>query len=202
MSFEHTAIILLGPYDDFPHANGKMYAPLRDSLASTNTIANVQELAMAARMAQVPIFYGMHPLHGHGQRNRWSGAGSTAVPGDATGDESCEADFYDILEPKPSNGDVVSEQHWNHSAFANTDLDSQLKRRKITNVVIAGVASETCLESTARYAYELSYRVTILADATASTATTAKDTAATLTWPKTVHEVITVSEWAGALFHY
>jgi hypothetical protein len=41
------------------------------------------------------------------------------------------------------------------SSFHNTDLDYQLRQRGIRNLVIAGMVTNTCVESTARYAYEL-----------------------------------------------
>jgi nicotinamidase-related amidase len=42
-----------------------------------------------------------------------------------------------------------------YSSFQNTDLDYQLHQREITNLVLAGMTANTCLEATARYAYEL-----------------------------------------------
>jgi nicotinamidase-related amidase len=42
-----------------------------------------------------------------------------------------------------------------YSSFQNTDLDYQLHQREITNVVVAGLESNTCFEATSRYAYEL-----------------------------------------------
>lgn len=42
-----------------------------------------------------------------------------------------------------------------HSSFANTDLEYQLRQRDITNLVLAGLTTNTCLETTARYAREL-----------------------------------------------
>lgn len=48
------------------------------------------------------------------------------------------------------------------SAFANTDLDYQLRQREITRLVAAGYTTNTCLESTARYAKEKGYHVTLM----------------------------------------
>ena len=50
-------------------------------------------------------------------------------------------------------------------AFASTDLEAQLKARGVTQVVIAGVATATGVESTARQAYELGFNVTLAIDA-------------------------------------
>jgi nicotinamidase-related amidase len=58
---------------------------------------------------------------------------------------------------------VVTKRTW--GAFANTDLEGQLKARGITQVVIAGVATGTGVESTARQAYEQGFNVTLALDA-------------------------------------
>lgn len=61
---------------------------------------------------------------------------------------------------------VVLKRHW--GAFTGTDLDLQLRRREVRTVVIAGIATNMGVESTARSAWELSYDVIIAEDATAS----------------------------------
>jgi len=61
-------------------------------------------------------------------------------------------------------GDIlVTKRTW--GAFASTDLEQQLKARGVTQVVIAGVATGTGVESTARQAYELGFNVTLAIDA-------------------------------------
>jgi nicotinamidase-related amidase len=58
---------------------------------------------------------------------------------------------------------VVTKRTW--GAFANTDLEDQLRRRAVTQVVVCGVATGTGVESTARQAYELGFNVTLAVDA-------------------------------------
>jgi nicotinamidase-related amidase len=58
---------------------------------------------------------------------------------------------------------VVTKRTW--GAFASTDLEAQLKARNVTQVVIAGVATGTGVESTARQAYEQGFNVTLALDA-------------------------------------
>ena len=41
------------------------------------------------------------------------------------------------------------------SGFQHTDMDYQLRQRNITNLVLAGLESHTCFESTARGTSEL-----------------------------------------------
>jgi nicotinamidase-related amidase len=58
---------------------------------------------------------------------------------------------------------VVTKRTW--GAFASTDLESRLRARGVTHVVIAGVATGTGVESTARQAYEAGFNVTLATDA-------------------------------------
>jgi len=52
------------------------------------------------------------------------------------------------------------------NAFSNTDLDKILQEKHINNVVIAGVVTSICIDSTGRSAHERGYRVYILCDCT------------------------------------
>ncbi|KPV61622.1 MAG: putative isochorismatase family protein [Candidatus Bathyarchaeota archaeon BA1] len=53
--------------------------------------------------------------------------------------------------------------------FHGTNLDAILRYRHIKNVAIAGFLTNVCVESTARTAFDLNYRVIILKDCTAAT---------------------------------
>ncbi len=55
-----------------------------------------------------------------------------------------------------------------YSAFYNTDLETVLRCLKIEDVVISGIMTNMCCESTARDAYYRDYRVFIPADGTGS----------------------------------
>ena len=67
----------------------------------------------------------------------------------------------------PQPGDVVALEHWCSSGFANTDLDLQLKKHGIHQLIVIGLIAHTCVESTVRFAAELGYQVTMVKDATA-----------------------------------
>lgn len=73
------------------------------------------------------------------------------------------------FEPQP--GDVVAHERWCSSGFANTDLDLQLKRHGIEQVIVMGLIAHTCVEATVRFAAELGYDVTVVRDATADYST-------------------------------
>jgi nicotinamidase-related amidase len=60
---------------------------------------------------------------------------------------------------------VVTKRNW--GAFHGTDLDVQLRRRGVTQIVLGGIATSMGVESTARAAHEHGYHVTLARDAMA-----------------------------------
>lgn len=58
-------------------------------------------------------------------------------------------------ELAPAAGDIVVAEHWCSSGFANTDLDLQLKKHGIHQVIVTGLIAHTCVEATVRFAAEL-----------------------------------------------
>ncbi|GAB7110063.1 hydrolase [Streptomyces phaeofaciens JCM 4814] len=77
-------------------------------------------------------------------------------------------DGWDVIVDELSGhpGDIhVTKHNWN--AFHGTDLDVQLRRRGVTQIVLTGIATSIGVESTARAAYEHGYHVTLATDAMA-----------------------------------
>ncbi|WP_405060587.1 isochorismatase family protein [Kribbella sp. NBC_01505] len=77
---------------------------------------------------------------------------------------------------------IVTKRNW--GAFHGTDLDIQLRRRGITQVVITGVATSAGVESTARAAHEHGYHVTIPTDAVTDSNPDLHDRAVTAIFPR------------------
>ena len=63
-------------------------------------------------------------------------------------------------------GVVIAKRQW--GAFHGTELDLQLRRRGIATVVLAGVATNFGVESTAREAWQHNYAVVVAEDAVSS----------------------------------
>ena len=74
-----------------------------------------------------------------------------------------ESEIHPDLAPLP--GEKVVLKH-RYSAFFNTDLDTVLRCLKVEDLVVTGVMTNLCCESTARDAYYRDYRVFFLADGT------------------------------------
>lgn len=63
----------------------------------------------------------------------------------------------EVLIPKPGKG-----------AFYNTNLEAQLIARNVTHLLIAGVTTEVCVQTTMREANDRGYECLLIEDATAS----------------------------------
>ena len=68
---------------------------------------------------------------------------------------------FHVIAPRPNEPHVIKHRY---SAFANTELHDLLKRRGIRSLLLTGVSTDTCVESTARDAYFFDYYVTLVAD--------------------------------------
>lgn len=58
------------------------------------------------------------------------------------------------------------------NAFANTELDALLRDKSIRNVLICGMVTSLCIDSSGRAAYERGYDVTIVSDCTSGRSAT------------------------------
>lgn len=90
---------------------------------------------------------------------------------------------------------LITKHTW--GAFARTDLDDQLKARGVTQVVVAGVATGTGVEATARQAYEFGFNVTLALDAMTDARADAHAHSTTHVFPRlgetgTTREIITL----------
>ena len=68
----------------------------------------------------------------------------------------------------PRPGEIVAQERWCSSDFANTDLDLHLKKHGIHQLIVVGLTAHTCGEATMRFAAEPGDEVTVVKDATAS----------------------------------
>ena len=119
-------------------------------------------LCTAARDAGLPLFFTRHD-HNSGDMGGslgewWAGLIREKSP------ESC---LLSELKPRPK--EPVSAKS-RYSAFFKTDLETRLRRQGIEDVIIGGVMTNLCCETTARDAFIRDFRVFFLADGTAAAA--------------------------------
>ena len=90
------------------------------------------------------------------------------------------AEFVPEIGPKP--GDIlIKKRQW--GAFYGTELDLQLRRRGIRQIVLCGISTNIGVESTARAAHEHNYDQVFVADAMSSRSAEMHDFAVTKILP-------------------
>ncbi len=104
-----------------------------------------------ARSLGIPIFHIQHD----------AGAGS---PYDVRAEIGQIAD-----KVKPETGEPVIVKNYPNS-FVKTDLHERLQKLGVQDLVLAGFMTHVCVNSTARGAFNLGYRPTVVASATATRA--------------------------------
>ena len=124
-------------------------------------IPTLQRLIAAFRAAGRPVIYTRH-VHHPGLIDAgilgwwWQGMCKEGTP---------ESEVHHDLAPLP--GEKVIFKH-RYSAFYNTDLETVLRCQGIQDLVITGVMTNMCCESTARDAYFRDYHVFFPADGSGS----------------------------------
>ncbi len=93
-------------------------------------------------------------------------------------------DFSELVpEVGPREGDIViTKRQW--GAFYGTELDLQLRRRRITTLLLGGIATNFGVESTARDAYERGFQLVFIEDAMAALSAEAHQFAVTTIFPR------------------
>jgi len=122
-------------------------------------IPNIASLIHKFREARRPVIYTCHVHQADGADAgimKWWWAGM-CIEG------TSESLVHDDIAPRPNEKIVYKHRY---SAFYNTDLETILRGMKIEDLVITGIMSNMCCESTARDAYFRDYRVFFPADAT------------------------------------
>ena len=80
-------------------------------------------------------------------------------------------DFYEI---QPRAGEIVLEKH-RYSPFMGTAFDHILRAAEVKTLILAGMAANVCVESTARDGFMMDYHIVLPEDLTAGTSPEAKE---------------------------
>ena len=106
-------------------------------------------------------------------------------------------DFALVDDLQPQAGDIVLHKT-RYSGFFNSQLDSVLRSRGIRNIVLVGIATNVCVESTLRDGFFLEYFGVVLADATHQAGPSFLQEASLYNIEKFFGWVSTVADFKGA----
>jgi ureidoacrylate peracid hydrolase len=195
-----TGLVVIDPYNDFISEGGKVWDRLRDVAEANQCVAHMRQVLDAARGADIRIFYALHRRYRPGDYETWKYV--APIQKAAWSRKTFEygtwgAELRPEFEPQP--GDIVAQEHWCSSGFANTDLDLLLKKHGIHQLIVMGLIAHTCLEATVRYGAELGYEVTVVKDATASYSDREMHAALEVNIPNYASAIVTASEVVDAI---
>lgn len=166
MNSKNSALILIGYQNDYFATDGILHDVIEESSRATGVLANTVELLTRASSSEMlivstPIIFTpeydelVEPV-GILKMIKEVGAFNSGTKGSDTIPELIQFGSR-ILEVPGKRG---------LNAFSNTELDPLLKDRDIEYVVLAGVVTSICIDSTGRSAFELGYKVSVLSDCT------------------------------------
>ena len=128
---------------------------------SKTVILNAARLADAFRRNRMPVFL-VHVAATDADRLRPISDEQWSTPASMPKDWS---ELVPELNAQASDN-IIAKKQW--GAFYGTELDLQLRRRKIDTIVLCGISTNVGVESTARFAYEYGYQQVFAEDAMSS----------------------------------
>jgi len=161
-----TALLVIDMQNAFLDDRGSMVRRGFDTNRLRAAVKPCGRLISAARASQVPIIQTRYVYRADyrdaGVRVREILPNTITTESLAAG--SWDVEIVDALAP--SGDDIVIDKN-RPSAFIGTSLDLMLRGQGITSVVICGITTNICVESTARDASQFDYRTFVVSDATA-----------------------------------
>jgi ureidoacrylate peracid hydrolase len=167
---EKSAIIVVDVQNDYCHPDGACARRGSDVAAVKEMMPTMHKLLESARSNHVPVIF-IQTFH-----ERATDSASWTHRSDGRSGEVCRtgswgAEFYEVA---PLPDEIIVNKH-RYSAFINTRLDSVLRTLKIETLIMTGVSTNVCVESTARQGYMLDYNIVLVKDACAAFSKAAHD---------------------------
>lgn len=175
MDANQTALVLVGYQNDYfaqdgilrgvVEEPGRVDEVLRSTLALIEALRGTPATIVSTPIVLTADYRAMADPVGILSTIKQSGAFQAGTPGAATIPELLAlGDRIDYVEGKVG-----------FNAFADTRLHDLLVSRGIRNVLVCGMVTSLCIDSTGRAAYERGYTVTIVSDCTSGRSHTEHD---------------------------
>ncbi|MGA8613069.1 MAG: isochorismatase family cysteine hydrolase [Xanthobacteraceae bacterium] len=169
---ERCAVLIVDVQNDFCAEGGAMHREGRDLTLVKGMVPRLAAFVDAARTAKVPLVW-IRNVYNTGpnwylsevwleQAHRRRRGAYLSIP--VCEPDNWNGDFYQI---KPIPDEVIVTKH-RYGAFESSDLDLVLRSRGIRTVIMTGVATNVCVETTARQAFLRDYYVVFTSDCTAT----------------------------------
>lgn len=170
---KHTALLVIDMQNDFCARGGLVDRGGRDVSAVADMAPRLARLVAGARKAGVLIIFVRCSYSTDRnaylsdvwleQAARRQGDGYTVTPVCKDGTWGC--DYFDDVRPEAT--DIIVVKH-RYSAFYGTDLELILRANGVRTVVLTGVSTHVCVETSARDAFVRDFYTVTVRDGTAA----------------------------------
>ncbi|MBB6636277.1 cysteine hydrolase family protein [Cohnella thailandensis] len=165
---ENTALLVVDVQNDFCAPDGMMGRLGADLSQVEPAVGRIGRLIEAARAAAVPVVFVRLVTAAHTDSKAmlawYSRQGIDASAAAVCREGTAGAEGYKLF---PQKGDYVVEKQ-RYSAFIGTNMELVLRRLGIDKLVVTGVTTECCVESTVRDGFMLDYETFVVADGCAA----------------------------------
>ena len=161
---KHSAILVIDVQNDFCHPDGGQAKQGKDISAMNAVVPNIVKLIEEGRKAGVPVIF---IRNGHSKWTRseaWHNKKQESKLPFLCEEGTWGADFYQV-KPLPGERNIIK---YGYDAFIGTNLDIILSNSGIKTLILSGVATNICVESTARHGFMLDYNIIFLEDCAAT----------------------------------
>jgi ureidoacrylate peracid hydrolase len=159
----NTAVIVVDMQNDFIHPEGSNAKNGSDTSPGIAMAPRLQTLLDAARAVGTTVIF-IQCIHtDETDSEAWVGRGNGRSMTTCR-EGSWGIEFYGVA---PVEGEPVVIKH-RYSAFIGTRLDSVLRTYKTKNLILTGVGTNVCVESTARDGFMMDYNIVFTSDCTAA----------------------------------
>jgi len=172
------ALVITDPQNDFLSPKGVAWGVVGQSVTENKTVENLESLFKAARSSEIPVFVSPHYYYPHDHGWKFEGALEALMhqigmfdrsgPLQTEGFTGSGADWLERYKPYIDDGKTAVTSP--HKVFGpeSNDLVLQLRKAGISQVVLAGMSANLCVESHMRELVEEGFNVVVVADATAA----------------------------------
>lgn len=176
-STETTALLVIDPQNDFLSPEGVTWDVVGESVVENDTVEHIDQLFAAAKAGSYQVFVSPHYYYPHDHGWKIEGKLESVMhslgmfdrkgPLNVEGFEGSGADWLPQYKKYIEDGEtIVVSPHKVYGPETN-DLVLQLRKRGITQVLIAGMSANLCVESHMRELVEQGFEVHVVGDATA-----------------------------------
>jgi nicotinamidase-related amidase len=177
LNVSRAALVVTDPQIDFLSPNGATWAVFQESITEQQTVPNLRRLFVAAKGAGIPVVISPHYYYPHDHKWDFSAPGEALMhklrmfnrrdPLSLEGFACSGADWLPEYKDLIEDGETIVCSPHKIAGPQTNDTIFQLRKKKVDQVILAGMAANFCVESHLRDFVEHGFEVAVVRDATA-----------------------------------